>query len=61
MKFVRKRARRGVLRRNQFTYRMVADNGEDIGGGETYSNQADRDAAIDLIKRGAAHAEVIDA
>lgn len=58
MKFVIKRARRGVLRRRQWTFRMIAGNGQDVGGGETYNNKADCAAAVDLIIGEAARADV---
>lgn len=59
MKFVVKRARRGRLRRNQWTFRMIADNGEDIGGGETYNNRLDCEKAVSIVIYEAHDAEVV--
>lgn len=60
MKFVIRRARRGLLKRSQWTFRIVADNGETIAAGETYNNRLDCKRAVALIMREAATAEVED-
>lgn len=64
MKFVIKRARRGVLRRNQWTFVLVAANGETVAVGETYNNASDCAATVDRIIReiesGAVSAEWLD-
>ena len=57
MKFVIKRARRGLLRRPQWTFRMIAENGEDLGP-ETYNNRVDCENTVGLIKEQAATAPV---
>ena len=64
MRFVIKRARRGVLRRPQWTFVLVASNGETIAVGETYNNAADCadtvDRIIHEIESGAVSAEWLD-
>lgn len=42
----------------QWRWRLVANNNEIIAHGESYKNKADCLHAIDLIRKGAAQAEV---
>lgn len=49
MKFVIKRARRGRLRRAQWTFVLVAANGETVAVGETYNNASDCAATVARI------------
>ena len=60
MKIVKGSPRRGLLRRRQHDFRLVADNGNVFATSESYNNVEDRDAAIDTIQREAAGARVIE-
>lgn len=58
MKFVIRTARRGLLRRSQLYFTIVAKNGEVLATSETYSNRGDLDSTIEMIKANAAFARV---
>lgn len=58
MRFVVKPARRGLLRRAQWCFLIVADNGEPIATSETYSNRGDAIATAELIRAQAADATI---
>ena len=52
------RARRGVLRRKQWFFRIVSSNGNILCHSESYYNLEDVYSAIELIKNGAESAEI---
>jgi uncharacterized protein YegP (UPF0339 family) len=59
MRFKIYEARRGVLLRKQWRWRLVARNGRTIAtSGESYNNRADVLSAIELIRAEAALARV---
>jgi uncharacterized protein YegP (UPF0339 family) len=59
MKVELKRGRRGVMRRNQWFFRVVADNGKTLAHSETYNNRADALAAVASMRVALAHAELV--
>ncbi len=60
MRFELHRARRGVARRPQFYFRIVAENGETLAHSEGYANREDALSAMAVISHGALVAEVRD-
>lgn len=59
MEFELYRAKRGLLRRNQWRWRLIADNGRVIAtSGESYNNRSDAFAIIGRIKRLAAESHI---
>ena len=46
MKFVIRRARRGLLKRNQWMFRIVAANGRVLAVSESYNNRADCEQTV---------------
>lgn len=58
MEFVVRRARRGVLKRNQWRFLIVAENGKKLASSETYNNRADAVSAVWSIRNQAAGAAV---
>lgn len=59
MRFEVYRARRGLLRRPQWRWRLKAKNGRTVAhGGEGYNNRADCLHAIELIRTEAPYAVI---
>lgn len=50
MRFVITRARRGVLRRNQWYARIIAANGRVLFTSESYNNRGDCEAACNTVR-----------
>ena len=45
-----------IPRRQRWRWRIVATNGQVLASSEAYSNRADAAAAIEIVRRQAAHA-----
>ncbi len=60
MRFEVVTAKRGVMRRNQYFFRVVADNGAVLAHSESYNNRMDVMNAVEVIRGAAKDAEVRD-
>lgn len=59
MKFVIEPRKRGRMRRPQWQFRIVADNGETLATSEGYNNRTDAEDAVRLIWNDAGSAKIV--